>query len=137
MNLSSSRAVAQTGQSTPSKQLLSGGLKPFITYTIMVLLIVIMVLPFAWMLSTSLKSQEYILSATPQWIPNPLTFESYTLLGERINLVRTFLNSVFIAVVGTTGQVLVSAMAAFAFARMQWRGRNTVFILYLATMMIP
>jgi multiple sugar transport system permease protein len=62
---------------------------------------------------------------------------SYTQLAERIDLFRTFFNSLFVAVVGTIGQILVSAMAAFAFARMQWRGRDMVFILYLVTMMIP
>ena len=101
------------------------------------LIVVIMVLPFAWMLSTSLKAQQYILQTPPQLIPNPVTFESYEQLAERIDLTRTFFNSVFVAVVGTVGQVLISAMAAFAFARMEWRGRNMVFVLYLATMMIP
>lgn len=106
-------------------------------YVGMLLLIVIMVLPFAWMLSTSLKAQEYILQTPPELIPNPVTLESYTGLAERIDLGRTFFNSMFVAVVGTIGQIIVSAMAAFAFARMQWRGRNTVFLLYLVTMMIP
>lgn len=104
---------------------------------VMIILIVIMILPFLWMLSTSLKSQEYILQVTPQLIPDPMTTESYTQLAERIDLFRIFFNSMFVAVVGTIGQLIVSAMAAYAFARMQWRGRNTVFTLYLATMMIP
>lgn len=137
MNPSNSRVITRARLSTSSVDSRSRLLKPIATYGVMVLLIAIMVLPFAWMLSTSLKSQEYILTATPQWIPNPLTFESYTLLSERIDLVRTFFNSIFVAIAGTTGQVLVSSMAAFVFARMQWRGRDTVFVLYLATMMIP
>lgn len=106
-------------------------------YAAMVLLLVVMVLPFAWMFSTSLKSQEYILQTTPQLIPDPLTFDSYTRLAERIDLARTAFNSMFVAVAGTIGQILVSAMAAFAFSRLQWRGRDVVFLLYLATMMIP
>jgi multiple sugar transport system permease protein len=106
-------------------------------YGLMLILFVIMVMPFAWMLSTSLKSQQYILQTTPQLIPDPLTFESYTRLAERIDLGRTAFNSMFVAVVGTVGQILVSAMAAFAFSRIKWRGRNVVFVLYLATMMIP
>ncbi len=106
-------------------------------YAIMALLIAVMVLPFAWMLSTSLKSQEYILQTTPQLIPDPLTFESYSQLSERIDLARTTFNSLFVAVMGTLGQILVSAMAAYAFSRVEWRGRDTVFLLYLATMMIP
>lgn len=106
-------------------------------YGTMTLLIGIMVLPFVWMLSTSLKAQEYILQTPPQLIPDPLTLESYQQLTERIDLPRVFFNSVFVALVGTIGQVLIAAMAAFAFARMTWRGRDAVFLLYLTTLMIP
>jgi multiple sugar transport system permease protein len=105
--------------------------------TLMFLIFVVMVLPFLWMLSTSLKEQQYILQANPQLIPNPVSVESYVQLGERIDLTRSIFNSVIVAVVTTIGQIIVSAMAAYAFARMEWRGRNTVFVLYLATMMIP
>jgi multiple sugar transport system permease protein len=104
---------------------------------VMVLLIAIMVLPFLWMLSTSLKQQQYILETPPQLIPNPITLESYTGLAERIDLAQTAFNSAYVAIAGTIGQIIISAMAAFAFARMQWRGRDVVFILYLTTMMIP
>lgn len=109
----------------------------FWPYLLMLLLVALMVLPFLWMVSTSLKAQEYILQTPPQLIPNPITLESYTGLAQRIDLPRTFFNSLFVAVVGTAGQILVAAMAAFAFARMQWRGRDIVFVLYLGTMMIP
>jgi multiple sugar transport system permease protein len=103
----------------------------------MLLIISLMVLPFLWMLSTSLKAQEYILQTPPQLIPNPVTLESYTGLAERIDLVRTFFNSTFVALVGTAGQIVISAMSAYAFARLEWPGRQAVFLLYLTTMMIP
>lgn len=106
-------------------------------YALMLFLVAIMLLPFAWMLSTSLKQTQYILETPPQLLPNPATFDSYVALSERINLTRTFFNSAFVAIAGTIGQIVVSAMAAYAFARIQWRGRNVVFMLYLATMMIP
>ena len=105
--------------------------------SLMVFIVLLMVLPFLWMLSTSLKAQEYILQTPPQLIPNPATLESYSQLATRINLGRTFFNSLLVAVVGTAGQLLISSMGAYAFARLQWRGQNTVFVLYLATMMIP
>jgi multiple sugar transport system permease protein len=108
-----------------------------LTYIGMLVLVMLAVLPFVWMLSTSLKSQEYILSATPQLIPDPITFESYTKLAERIDLTRVIFNSLFVAVVGTFGQLVVASMAAYAFSRMDWRGRDTVFLLYLSTMMVP
>lgn len=106
-------------------------------FSAMVLIVVLMVLPFLWMLSTSLKGQQYILQTPPQLIPDPLTFESYTGLTERINLARTFFNSLFVAVLGTIGQIVISSMSAYAFARLQWPGRNSVFLFYLMTMMIP
>lgn len=137
MKLSESRTGIQPYMATGSRIDTARLIMRSAQYGMMLLLIIIMVLPFAWMLSTSLKSQEYILSATPQLIPDPVTFESYSRLAERINLERTAFNSMFVAIVGTAGQILVSAMAAFAFSRIQWRGRDVVFVLYLATMMIP
>lgn len=137
MKLTESRTDIHTYVAAPSRMNTSHLVMRSAQYGMMLFLIVIMVLPFAWMLSTSLKSQEYILSSTPQLIPDPVTFESYTRLADRINLERTAFNSMFVAIVGTVGQILVSAMAAFAFSRIQWRGRDVVFVLYLATMMIP
>jgi multiple sugar transport system permease protein len=106
-------------------------------YAIFAALILTILVPLWWMVATSLKTQQYILRTPPDLIPNPLSFESYVQLAERINLTRTIFNSLFVGVVGTAGQVLVAAMAAYAFARMRWKGRNVTFVLYLATMMIP
>lgn len=108
-----------------------------LAYGVILLIIAVMIVPFMWILSTSLKPQAYILDSTPDLIPNPLSFEGYNGLAERIDLPRVAFNSTFVAVVGTAGQVVIAAMAAFAFARMEWRGRNVVFVVYLATMMIP
>lgn len=112
-------------------------IKRLAVYLLMLLLVVLMLLPFAWMISTSLKAQQYILETPPRLIPDPLTFESYTSLAERMDLARIVFNSVFVAVMTAGGQILVSAMAAYAFSRIQWRGRNLIFTLYLATMMVP
>ncbi|NPV67959.1 MAG: carbohydrate ABC transporter permease [Anaerolineae bacterium] len=104
-------------------------------YTVLILMTLVMLIPFAWMFSTSLKTGEYILRT--DFIPNPASLDSYRRLFEIMPMGRMVLNSVFITVVGTVGQILFAAMSAYAFARMKWRGRNTVFTLYLATMMIP
>ena len=64
--------------------------KRFALYLVMALIVIVMVLPFAWMLSTSLKSQEFILQTTPQLIPDPITVESYVQLAERIEIFRIF-----------------------------------------------
>lgn len=106
-------------------------------YGILIALSLIMIVPFLWMLSSSLKGTDYILDTTPQFIPDPLTVNSYTELNELLPIWQMFANSVIVAGLGTAGTILVSAMAAYAFSRMEWPGRNTVFVLYLATMMVP
>ncbi|WP_119069943.1 carbohydrate ABC transporter permease [Aggregatilinea lenta] len=106
-------------------------------YAALILLSLVMLIPFAWMLSTSLKPTEYILSVTPQFIPNPATLDSYRTLFDLMPMGRMLGNSLFVALAGAGGQVLVSAMAAYAFARIEWRGREIVFLLYLGTMMVP
>ena len=108
-----------------------------LTYALLTLLALIMIVPFVWMFATSLKTREYILETPPRLIPDPASFDSYRELYDLIPLKKMLMNSVIVAVVGTSGQIVVSAMAAYAFARMQWRGRNALFTLYLATMMVP
>jgi multiple sugar transport system permease protein len=106
-------------------------------YGLLIMLALTMLVPFAWMLSTSLKPQEYILSATPELIPSQITLQSYVDLFTVLPIGRMFLNSILVAVLGMSGQIAISAMAAYAFSRIEWRGRDVVFVLYLATMMIP
>lgn len=106
-------------------------------YGLLILLAATMLIPFLWMLGTSLKTKEYILQTPPQLIPDPISTDSYSELFDLMPMSRMFFNSVLVAVLGTTGQVLVSAMAAYAFSRLRWRGRDTVFVLYLATLMVP
>ncbi|HEX3051105.1 MAG TPA: carbohydrate ABC transporter permease [Aggregatilineaceae bacterium] len=106
-------------------------------YLLLTLLALTMLIPFAWMLSTSLKSTQYVLSVKPQFIPDPMSTESYATLSDLLPVDRMLFNSMFVALAGTAGQILFSAMAAYVFARIEWRGRNVVFLLYLITMMIP
>jgi len=88
-----------------------------------------MLLPFLWMLSTALKGNQYVLSMPPQLLPNPLTFESFTRLAELYPMLRIFGNSLLVAVATTLGQLLTCSMAAYAFARMRFRGSNIIFVL--------
>jgi len=106
-------------------------------YVPMIALVVVMIMPFLAMLTTSLKPEAFVLEARPNLLPTVVSFDAYAELGRRVDLPRAFFNSFLVAGLGTFGQVMVSSMAAFAFSRMQWRGRNVVFLLYLATMMIP
>ena len=108
-----------------------------LVYLLLSLSAVIMIVPFLWMLSTSLKGTQYILNPIPEFIPNPVTFDSYTRLFDLYPVGRWILNSLLVAALATGGQLLSCSMAAYAFARMRFRGSNVLFFLYLATMMVP
>jgi len=96
---------------------------------------VTMLVPFMWMVLASFKSLQEVEQLNP--IPSVWRFENYLNVFEQVSFARYYFNSIFIAAWVTFLQCLTSAMAAYAFARLQWRGRDTVFRLYLATLMIP
>lgn len=106
-------------------------------YSVLVLGSMLMIIPFLWMVSTSLKAPGAALTSPPQIIPNQPTLESYRRVAEAIPLVRMFANSVIATSVAVTAQLVTSAFSAYAFARMRWSGRDAVFFLYLATLMVP
>ena len=106
---------------------------PF-TYVALLFLLSGMVLPLLWTLLTSFK---YNVDVTLGWIPPRWTLDNYVGVVEAFSFLRYYLNSLFIACVVTLVQVATSVMAAYAFARLQFRGRDIVFLGYLATMMIP
>lgn len=106
-------------------------------YVLLILGGLVMIVPFAWMISTSLKSGQYVLSMPPQLIPNPATLDSYRRIFELYPIGRMLFNSLFVAGLTTIGQLITCSMAAYAFARLKFRGHNFVFLLYLATLMVP
>jgi multiple sugar transport system permease protein len=106
-------------------------------YGILVATALVMTLPLLWMVSTSLKADQHVLTMPPQFFPRPLVIDSYARLLELFPIARMFCNSLFVATVTMLGQLLTSSMAAYAFARMRFRGSNGVFLFYLATLMIP
>lgn len=97
----------------------------------------IMLTPFVWMLSTSLKEPAQIFTYPPQWIPDPIAWQNYRNAFQGMPFGRFYLNSLIVAGSITVLQLLGSSLAAFAFARLRFPGRNAVFLLYLATLMIP
>ena len=96
-----------------------------------------MVIPFIWMVSTSFKELAQVFVYPPEWIPDPFVWENYPTAFTAVPFARWFLNSLFIALFITIGQLLTCSLAGFTFARMRFPGRNALFLLYLGTMMIP
>ena len=96
-----------------------------------------MIIPFLWMLSTSLKNDMQAYQFPPIWIPRPAAWENYPNAWNALPFNRFFLNSAFVSLVLTGGQLLTCSLGAFAFARLRFPGREQLFVLYLATLMIP
>jgi multiple sugar transport system permease protein len=96
-----------------------------------------MILPFLWMLSTALKAPGSVLTRTPQIIPREPTLASFREVFDVVPMDRMLFNSVLVTTIIVAFQLLTSSLAAYAFARMRWRGRDAVFMIYLATLMIP
>lgn len=94
------------------------------------------IIPFLWMLSTSLKTNAQAFSYPPTWIPNPFVWENYVDAFRRVNG-RVFFNSAFFSIAVVLLQGSFALMGGFAFARINFPFRNTVFLIYLGTMMIP
>ena len=103
-------------------------------YAILLLVLSGMVVPLVWTLLTSFK---YNVDVTLGWIPPRWTTDNYTDVFSAFSFLRYYANSLFIATAVTVVQVATSALAAYAFARLQFRGRDVLFLGYLSTMMIP
>ena len=106
-------------------------------YVVLIVGAAIMVIPFLYMLSTSFKAQQYVLTTPPQFIPHPVTASNYTAAWQSNHFGRYFLNSVVVAVVSTALSLLLSSMMAFGFARFRFAGRELLFRLLLLGLMIP
>lgn len=96
-----------------------------------------MLLPFFWMVSTALKPDGAVMVLPIQWWPSSPAWENFRRLSESFPVGRFVLNSVIVATSGTVGQILIAAMGAYAFARLHFQGKDALFVLYLATLMIP
>ncbi len=114
-------------------------LKQLLIHAALILICAAALVPFLWMLSTSLKSNAHVMSSPPQWIPHPVQWHNYKAIFTRHN--SNFLlwtrNTLIIAVLTVLGTTISSAIVAYGFAKIKFRGRGVLFAIMLATMMIP
>ncbi len=103
-----------------------------------------MLIPFLWMLSTSLKTQDQLFTREINFVPNPIVFRNYIDVWDKLNSIKpgmTFLrimgNTMFVTVLAMLGEIFSASIVAYGFSRFHWRGRNTLFAIMLATVMIP
>ena len=106
-------------------------------YAVSILLAVIALIPFLWMISTSFKSRGALMSIPIEWIPAEPTLDAYVKVFSKFPFLRTIGNSLFISVAFTLITLVSASMAAFAFAKLRFRGSGLLLSVYIATMMIP
>ena len=108
-----------------------------ILYIALILLSCVTLIPFVWMISASLKLDREVFSYPIRWIPEVFHWENYGLIWSKVPLLTYFKNTAVIAILVTIIQTLTSSFAAYAFAKLQFKGRNTLFICYVATIAVP
>jgi multiple sugar transport system permease protein len=118
-----------------------------LTYVLLILMAVLMIGPFAWMVSAAFKDERGIFAYPPQWFPNPISFDNFAVLTRNLPFGPTLGdgyfkpgivgNTLLMAMAITIGQVATSAISAYAFARLNFPGRDIVFALFLAGLIVP
>jgi ABC-type glycerol-3-phosphate transport system permease component len=106
-------------------------------YLILIALSISFLAPFAMMVSTSLKTEDRIFTETIEWIPNPVRWQNYAEALQSFPFLLYLRNTLFVCALVVVGTVLSSALPAYGFARLRWKGRDTLFLIMLATIMLP
>jgi multiple sugar transport system permease protein len=109
----------------------------FLAYLILLLVAVSMAVPFLWMISTSLKTNEAVFAVPPEWLPRPPQWSNYAEVFRIVPFALFGLNSFKIASLSTLGTLVSCSMAAFAFARLRFPGRGLLFAVLLSVLMVP
>lgn len=97
----------------------------------------LMVFPFLWTIGSSLKNMTQIFALPPVWFPNPIVWQNYLDSLQAMPFGRAYWNSFYITIIVVVSQLFTGSMAAYAFAKLRFKGSEVLFLLFLATMMIP
>lgn len=108
-----------------------------IIYIILFFISFVCLVPFYWMIRSSLMDMSQIFTMPPIWIPKPIKFSNYKEALTMLPFGRYFLNTLFVVVFTVLGTVITSSLCAYSFSRIEWKGRDTVFGILLTAMMIP
>ncbi len=108
-----------------------------IVHIVVILFLLFLILPFLWMLSTAFKDRLTVFNVPPQWIPVPPTGDSFQQLLNLVPFGNFYMNSLKVAVFITIGQLIFCSSAAYAFARLHFPGRELMFGVYLASLLVP
>ncbi|MFY0758094.1 carbohydrate ABC transporter permease [Metabacillus dongyingensis] len=112
-------------------------LQKVITHIVLIIASFLFIVPFIWMVSTSLKPLKQVMSFPPEWLPNPFQWSNYLDAIDYIPFFTYLNNTVVITLFSTLGVVLTCPLVAYSFAKLEWKGRNVLFFITIAVMMIP
>ncbi len=106
-------------------------------YALLLSLSIVALVPFVWMISSSLKTSVDVFSIPMRWIPQEFHWDNYLKIWQKVPLLTYFKNTAVLAVIVTCMQILTSSFAAYAFAKMQFKGRDLLFMCYIGTIAVP
>ena len=139
--LNPNKSIGDSAEEVIRREKVFTVIKGIICYTFLGLMAFCMILPFYWMIATSLKGAAEIELLVPTFVPGSgkyeLAISNFPQAIERLNAGRLIYNTLVVGIVSTIGTVVTTVMAAFAFSRIKFVGREAIFALFLATMMIP
>jgi multiple sugar transport system permease protein len=130
-------AAPRAGAPRSQRRLWSSRLSRVAPMVLLIVLAVVYLTPFVWMISTSLKTIAQSIASPPVLIPDPIVFKPFTDALTKMNYPLAFRNTLIYAVPAVIGTVVSCSLVAYGFALVQWRGRNAMFLIVLATMMLP
>ena len=108
-----------------------------IIYVVLTIVCFLAFLPFLWMLRSSFMELKQMYKVPTEWVPHPFTMANYRMAITETGMFRFLGNTVYIVVMNVIGTLLTASMAAYAFARLHWKGRDLMFVLLLSSMMLP
>ena len=108
-----------------------------LVYAFLIFMAIAVLFPFYWMLNSSLKSLDEYRQSVPTFWPKKVLFSNYATAFTKANLGRLFMNTLYVGLVSTILSLVITVLSAFAFARLEFKGKNVLFAALLATMMIP
>ena len=120
-----------------SKVGVTSPIKMFFVYVALIIMACVMLVPFVWMISSSLKLEKDVFAFPIQWIPEDPQWSNYQVIWEKVPLLTGFFNTTKLTVCTTILQLVTSSFAAYAFAKLEFKGRDTIFMMYVLTIAIP
>lgn len=113
------------------------GISTVLLHVILITGSFIMAMPFIWMILSALKDMSQIFIIPPKWIPNPFVWSNFKDSLAALPFGRAYFNTIYISVIIVIMQLITCSMAAYAFAKIQFRFREIIFVIFLATLMVP